>query len=81
MHPEAEFLSADYLKPDPLLFDVFLDRASEAVHGSPNMNCELCKYRVRLPGHEDAVGAAAGRPPPPRPRYRTGRRPRSRGSL
>ena len=57
LHPEAEFLSADYLKPDPLLFDVFLDRASETVHGSPNMNCELCKYRVRLPGHEDAVGA------------------------
>ena len=34
----------------------FAERAEEAVHGSPNMNCELCKYRVRLPGFEQAVG-------------------------
>lgn len=56
-HPETEFLSAEYLRPDPLLCDVFLDRAEEALHGSPNMNCELCKYRVQLPGYESAVGS------------------------
>jgi sirohydrochlorin cobaltochelatase len=55
-HPGTEFLCAGYLNVHPLLFDAFAERAEEAVHGSPNMNCELCKYRVRLPGFEQAVG-------------------------
>ena len=55
-HPDTEFLCAGYLNVHPLLFDAFTERAEEAVHGSPNMNCELCKYRVRLPGFEGAVG-------------------------
>jgi sirohydrochlorin cobaltochelatase len=55
-HPETEFLCASYLNVHPLLFDTFAERAEEAVNGSPNMNCELCKYRVRLPGFEQAVG-------------------------
>ncbi len=55
-HPETEFLCARYLDVHPLLFGAFAERAEEAVHGSPNMNCELCKYRVRLPGFEQAVG-------------------------
>lgn len=55
-HPETDFLCADYLNAHPLLLDVFVERSEEAVQGSPNMNCELCKYRVRLPGFEEAVG-------------------------
>ena len=55
-HAGGEFLCAGYLNVHPLLFDAFAERAEEAVHGSPNMNCELCKYRVRLPGFEQAVG-------------------------
>jgi sirohydrochlorin cobaltochelatase len=55
-HPQTEFLSAGYLDAHPLLFEVFLERAEEALEGSPNMNCELCKYRVQLPGFEQAVG-------------------------
>jgi sirohydrochlorin cobaltochelatase len=55
-HPGSEFVCAGYLNTHPLLFDAFAERAEEAVHGSPNMNCELCKYRVRLPGFEQAVG-------------------------
>jgi sirohydrochlorin cobaltochelatase len=55
-HPQTEFLCADYLNAHPLLVEVFEERSEEAVHGSPNMNCELCKYRVRLPGFELAVG-------------------------
>jgi len=55
-HPETEFLCADYLNAHPLLLDVFVERSDEAVQGSPNMNCELCKYRVQLPGFEEAVG-------------------------
>jgi sirohydrochlorin cobaltochelatase len=55
-HPQTEFLCAGYLGVHPLLYEAFAERAEEAVHGSPNMNCELCKYRVRLPGFEHAVG-------------------------
>jgi sirohydrochlorin cobaltochelatase len=57
-HPDTETLCAGYLHADPLLVEAFVDRADEAVHGSPNMNCELCKYRVALPGFEHAVGQA-----------------------
>ena len=57
-HPEAEFLCTGYLNVHPLLLDVFAERVEEALHGSPHMNCELCKYRVRLPGFENAVGQA-----------------------
>jgi sirohydrochlorin cobaltochelatase len=56
LHPETEVECAGYLNAHPLLYEAFLDRADEALHGSPNMNCELCKYRVRLPGFEQAVG-------------------------
>jgi len=55
-HTETEFLCAGYLGAHPLLYEAFAERAEEAVHGSPNMNCELCKYRVRLPGFEQALG-------------------------
>ncbi|HZV05292.1 MAG TPA: hypothetical protein VE999_09440, partial [Gemmataceae bacterium] len=55
-HTEGEFLCTGYLNVHPLLLDVFIERAEEALHGSPNMNCELCKYRVQLPGFEQAVG-------------------------
>jgi len=55
-HRETEFLCAGYLDAHPLLYEAFAERAEEAIHGSPNMNCELCKYRVQLPGFEQAVG-------------------------
>jgi sirohydrochlorin cobaltochelatase len=55
-HQDTEFLCAGYLDAHPLLCKAFMDRAEEAVNGSPNMNCELCKYRVHLPGFEQAVG-------------------------
>jgi sirohydrochlorin cobaltochelatase len=56
MHKETEFLCAPYLNVHPLLMEVFAERAHEAVHGQPHMNCELCKYRVQLPGFEAGVG-------------------------
>lgn len=57
-HADTDFLCADYLNLHPLLYDVFAERAEEAVHGSPHMNCELCKYRSPMPGFESAVGQA-----------------------
>ena len=56
MHKDVEFLCAPYLNVHPHLMEVFAERAHEAVHGQPHMNCELCKYRVQLPGFEQAVG-------------------------
>jgi sirohydrochlorin cobaltochelatase len=55
-HPESEFLVADYLDAHPLLIRVLVDRTEEAVQGNAHMNCELCQYRVQLPGFEAAVG-------------------------
>jgi sirohydrochlorin cobaltochelatase len=55
-HTGTEVLCASYLDVHPLLLEAFLERAEEAIHGSPVMNCELCKYRVRLPGFEQSVG-------------------------
>jgi sirohydrochlorin ferrochelatase len=55
-HPETEVPVADYLDAHPILVQVLLERAQEAVHGNAHMNCELCQYRVQLPGFEAAVG-------------------------
>jgi sirohydrochlorin ferrochelatase len=52
-----DFVTTPHLGPHPLLIRALEDRAHEAVHGSPNMNCELCKYRVRLIGREADLGA------------------------
>ena len=43
--------------PDPLVADVVVDRYREAVEGDPRMNCDLCAYRVPLPGFSGRVGA------------------------
>jgi sirohydrochlorin ferrochelatase len=56
VHAETELLVADYLDAHPLLIQVLLERAQEAVQGNAHMNCELCQYRVQLPGFEAAVG-------------------------
>ncbi|HWH27464.1 MAG TPA: sirohydrochlorin chelatase [Mycobacteriales bacterium] len=34
-----------------------LQRYDEALHGDIRMNCDVCLYRVAMPGREDAVGA------------------------
>jgi sirohydrochlorin cobaltochelatase len=56
--PTTDFVFVPHLRMHPLLLQAFEDRAHEAIHGSPNMNCELCKYRVRLIGRESDLGAA-----------------------
>ena len=39
------------------LAELLLLRLDEAVRGDLRMNCDVCLYRVPLPGREDAVGA------------------------
>jgi sirohydrochlorin cobaltochelatase len=56
-HPETEFLTAPYLRDHPQVLDAFVERVLEIRDGSPAMNCQLCKYRTRIIGHETSVGS------------------------
>jgi sirohydrochlorin cobaltochelatase len=58
--PDIEFVKASYLGDHDGVVDAFLDRISEfAGNGfdgeGPKMNCQLCKYRTRILGYEEAV--------------------------
>ncbi|HXT42758.1 MAG TPA: CbiX/SirB N-terminal domain-containing protein [Pseudonocardiaceae bacterium] len=55
-HPEVEVLGAAHLGPDPRLARLVLERYREARAGDVRMNCDLCAYRVQLPGYESKVG-------------------------
>jgi len=54
--PSVEIVTTEHLRMHPLLLRAFEDRAHEALHGQPHMNCDLCKYRVRLIGRESDLG-------------------------
>ncbi|CAN5536776.1 hypothetical protein BH10ACT1_BH10ACT1_38540 [soil metagenome] len=47
---------APHLGVDPRLAALVVERQREARHGDVRMNCDVCAYRVRLPGFEDKVG-------------------------
>ena len=46
--------------PDPLVAEVVLARYAEALAGDARMNCDLCAYRVPLPGLENRVASPSG---------------------
>ncbi len=54
--PQLEVLKAGYFGADPLVAEVIVERAREAVEGRAAMNCSLCKYRVQIVGFEAQVG-------------------------
>lgn len=54
----ADVSVGPYLGPVEGIARVVLERYREAVEGEARMNCDLCVYRIALPGHEDKVGAA-----------------------
>lgn len=55
-HPDLTVVAAAHLGPDRRLARLVIERYREALHGDVRMNCDLCTYRVRLPGYEDKVG-------------------------
>jgi sirohydrochlorin cobaltochelatase len=55
--PEIEFVKAPHLRDHAGVIDAFLDRIAEFDDGDPRMNCQLCKYRTRMIGYENAAGA------------------------
>lgn len=54
--PDREYILTPHLQAHPLLLETFLARAEEAEQGLGHMNCSLCRYRVFLPGQEQALG-------------------------
>lgn len=54
----VEMAHGPYLGPVEGLAGVVLERYREAVEGEARMNCDLCVYRVSLPGYEQRVGEA-----------------------
>jgi len=56
-NPGIEFVKADYLNDHPLVLETFIDRVHEITAGTGNMNCQMCKYRERIVGFEDDLGA------------------------
>jgi precorrin-8X/cobalt-precorrin-8 methylmutase len=54
--PQLDILKAGYFGAHPLVAEVMLERAREAIEGRAAMNCSLCKYRVQIVGFEHQVG-------------------------
>jgi sirohydrochlorin cobaltochelatase len=55
-HPEIAFLKAPYLGAHDLVVETFVDRLTEILEGTNNMNCQMCKYREQVLGFEAEVG-------------------------
>jgi cobalt/nickel transport system ATP-binding protein len=55
-HPDVTVRGAGHLGPDRRLARVVMERYREALTGDVRMNCDLCAYRVRMPGYEDKLG-------------------------
>ncbi|CAM4139324.1 sirohydrochlorin cobaltochelatase [Pedobacter westerhofensis] len=51
-----EFIYTAPFGTDELMLKAFDTRLEEAVHGTGNMNCQLCKYRKQIIGFEEEVG-------------------------
>ena len=55
-----EVIDGGRFGPDAAVADIVLDRYREALTGDVRANCDLCCYRVPLPGLEQRVGAPSG---------------------
>ncbi|WP_020406272.1 sirohydrochlorin chelatase [Hahella ganghwensis] len=55
-HPEVAVVKASYLNDHAKVIDTFVEKLGEIEAGNPNMNCQLCQYRVQIVGAEHKVG-------------------------
>ncbi|CAA0099200.1 Sirohydrochlorin cobaltochelatase [BD1-7 clade bacterium] len=55
-HPDVKVVNAPYLNDHPLVIDTFVEKLGDIEAGNPNMNCQLCQYRVQIVGNEHKVG-------------------------
>ncbi|HKE75235.1 MAG TPA: CbiX/SirB N-terminal domain-containing protein [Acidimicrobiales bacterium] len=65
-HPGVAVTTAPALGAHDRLADLVVERFGEPDHGDVRMNCDLCSYRVRLPGFEERVGTPLSLAPPER---------------
>jgi len=65
-HPDVEVVVSGHLGPDARLAGLVVERHREAATGDVRMNCDLCVYRVRLPGFEEKLGTPLSLSPPER---------------
>jgi energy-coupling factor transporter ATP-binding protein EcfA2/sirohydrochlorin ferrochelatase len=63
-HPDLTVAVGDPLGPHPRLADLVVERFGEPQTGDVRMNCDVCSYRVRLPGFEERVGTPLSLAPP-----------------
>jgi sirohydrochlorin cobaltochelatase len=63
-HREVTVAVGDPLGPHPRLADLVVERFGEPQTGDVRMNCDVCSYRVRLPGFEERVGTPLSLAPP-----------------
>lgn len=75
-HPGVDVAVGDPLGPHPRLADLVVERFTEPLTGDVRMNCDVCSYRVRLPGFEERVGTPLSLAPPGPDRPRRGWRAR-----
>ena len=68
----------DPLGPHPRLADLVVEWFGEPQTGDVRMNCDVCSYRVRLPGFEERVGTPLSLAPPEAGRRTRGWRPGGR---
>ncbi len=59
-HPDIAVGVGPHLGPDLRIARLVLARHEEALAGDVRINCDLCIYRLPLPGHEHKVGRRAG---------------------
>lgn len=52
----VEIVDAGRFGPEPALVDAVADRYGEALAGEARMNCDLCQFRLPLPGREQRAG-------------------------
>ncbi|HUQ64214.1 MAG TPA: sirohydrochlorin chelatase [Acidimicrobiales bacterium] len=50
-HPDVDVVSGPHLGPDRRIARLLLERYGESLTGDVRMNCDLCVYRVQLPGY------------------------------
>jgi cobalt/nickel transport system ATP-binding protein len=63
-HRDLTVAVGDPLGPHPRLADLVVERFGEPQTGDVRMNCDVCSYRVRLPGFEERVGTPLSLAPP-----------------
>lgn len=55
-NPDIVVIKAPYLNDHEKVIDTFVEKLEDIEAGNPNMNCQLCQYRVQIVGAEHKVG-------------------------